>query len=69
MGTVVQVLQAKGLCFFGCMGLGHLTSNWENYMSTQRGENECFYDGMQIRHKHSLSEFVMQKCAPSVCIF
>lgn len=38
-------------------------------MSTQGGENEWFYDGMEVRHKQSLREFVIQKCAPSVCIF
>lgn len=37
-------------------------------MNTRRGENEWPCDGMEIRHKHSLTELVMQKRAPSACI-
>lgn len=55
-------------CAFGCMGLWRLTSDWENYMNSWRGKNELSCDGMEISHKHSLSELVMQKRAPSVGI-
>lgn len=56
-------------CDFGCMGLWHLTSYCDNYMNTRRVENEWSCDGMEIRHKHSLSELVMQKCVLLQCVF
>ncbi|KAL2305814.1 hypothetical protein Nmel_003705 [Mimus melanotis] len=67
MGAVVQELHLRD-CAFGSMGLWHLTSYCKNYLNTGRRENEWSCDGMEIRHKHTLSELVMQKCAPSVSI-